>query len=279
MAVLTTQQLLALSQAFAKPFTSESRLRHYLSDLRRWEGGGLIRSFPYALESDGRPPVYWKLTRAGYRHLHGTSVCLPNRRYFDRIGTERHEHTLALGEFFVKTRVTVAQQGFTLVRYARENSVRLDVPERGQIRPDGCFTLRDPYGGVHHLVIELDNGTERVESTKTVESIQRKIEGYDRHQAQFDARDPQRYFVVLVTTRTSMRTKHMIDTARRCMQTPDRTVFLATELQKYLQSDNPFVQPCFIDNRGQHRPLVKVRKPTMTEQFSSSSVTSSFAMC
>lgn len=276
---LTTKQLLSLSETFERPFKDESTLRHYLRSLRGRDGGMLVQSFPYAIETDGRPPVYFKLTRAGYRQLYGPQAAFPNRRYFERIRPLHHEHSKAIADFMVKTIVSGLPQGMTLQQYARENSVRIEVADQRPLWPDSCFTLRDQSGRTHNFVLELDNGTERIQSKANIESIRRKIDGYDAHQSQYDARDPQRYFVLFVTTRTLVRVQHIIAAANQRMRTPERCVFLATDLQSYLRCKNPFQHPCFIDNTGRHRPLVKMKQEETTVNLSTNYVTSPFAMC
>lgn len=90
---LTPSQLCSLSKTFTVPFLDEHNLRRRL---RRLADSSLVKSWPYAIVTDGRSPQYFKLTREGYRLLHGADAALPRRRYFEEISHGHHYHTHAL---------------------------------------------------------------------------------------------------------------------------------------------------------------------------------------
>jgi hypothetical protein len=175
-----------------------------------------------------------------------------------------HHHSLCLAEFLVHLIVTGHQHGCTIESFARENSVKLEVQtaemdgEAGSVFtlfPDCAFVVRVPEGRRFPFVVELDNGTERIRSRQDVESVERKLRGYDAHQSQFDKFHPDRYLVLIVSTRSRIRLDHILATAATVMKQPLRTVFLGADLPTLLQAD-PFRDSAFIDHRGLKRMLV-----------------------
>ncbi|QDT64082.1 replication-relaxation family protein [Calycomorphotria hydatis] len=255
---LTPAQLCRLSATFAQPFHDENNLRRRL---RLLSDSGLVRSWPYALINDGRAPCYFKLTRDGYRLLYGVDAPLPRRRYFEEINHGHHHHTFALAELIVHLAVQGHRQGIELCHFARENSVKLEA-DGFTLYPDCAFQLRSKDGGPHandscrfNFTVELDNGTERVRSTHDIESIERKLRGYDRHQGQFEARDPRRYMVLLITTRSAQRLEHMLSVADAVMHNRQRTCFLGCTLSEWLEG-NLFREPLLRDHRGLRKTLI-----------------------
>ena len=248
---LTPRQLCHLSQSFARPFHDEHNLRRRL---RRLVDSDLIRSFPYALISEGRAPAYFKLTRQGYRTLYGQDVRLPNRRYFEEVSHGHHHHTFALAESIVHLITSGSKNGVTLNSFARENSVQLKTNATA-LYPDCAFQITGLSSMQFNFCVELDNGTERVRTNQDVESLERKMRGYDAHQSQFDADDPRRYLVLLITTRSKIRLQHMLDAAAAVMKNPQRTVFLGCDLSTLL-AGNPFHDAVFRDHRGLKRTLI-----------------------
>ena len=182
----TTDQLFRLSVTFAEQFTQERLPRRRLQQLRET---GLLQSWTLATVGRGGAPHYWKLTRTGYQWLQGDEIPLPSRRFFEAIAPGHHHHTRCLGDFLVQTLVAAHRQGIAVRHFARENSVTLEA-NGFLVVPDCAFQLHTPDGRVFHYCVELDNGTERVRSRLDVESIERKLRGYDAHQSQFAALDP-----------------------------------------------------------------------------------------
>lgn len=257
---LTPAQLCRLSNTFQRPFADEGNLRRrlrVLSDVK------LIRCWPYAIASDGRSPRYFKLTQAGYRLLYGAKAPLPKRRYFQAVSPGHHHHTLCLAELLVHLIVASHRYGYAIEDFARENSVRLDVPLADvtesstlmALYPDCSFSVRKPDGRSFLFMVELDNGTERIRSPHDLSSIERKLRAYDAHQSQFEKFDPDRYLVLFVTTRSEIRVKNILTHAAAVMRHPNRTVFLGCDLQS-LKSSDPFRDAVFQDHRGLKRTLV-----------------------
>lgn len=252
---LTVNQLLRLSETFETPFRDNGNLRRRL---RRLAAGGYVNSWPYAVASDGRSPQYFRLARDGYRVLYGHVAALPKRRLFESIATAHHHHTFCLAEFVVQLVVSSHRADCTVENFARENSLCI---EAGSFRlfPDCAFTIRQPDGRTFPFVVEIDNATERVRSKLDVESIERKIRGYDAHQSQFGKFDCDRYLVLFVTTRSERRLQHILDLAGMIMKQPQRTVFLGVNLPAFLDSDS-FANPIWSDHRGLKRTLVPAFK-------------------
>ncbi|MCA9076553.1 MAG: hypothetical protein KDA93_16130 [Planctomycetaceae bacterium] len=260
---LTTSQLRQLSESFAQPFAEEGNLRRRLRALKQSD---LIRSWSYAMANDGRSPHYHKLTREGYRLLYGDDVHLPRRRYFEAISPGHHHHTNCLADVLVHTIITGHRQGIELRHYARENTLKLEA-DGYVLYPDAAFQLLSADGRSFNFVVEVDNGTERVRSKQDVESIERKLRGYDRHQSQFDALDPARYIVLFVTTRSQARLQHILDLAAMVQSNPQRTVFVGVNLTTYLGCENPYREAVLTDHRGLKRTLIPLSgKPSPPQE-------------
>jgi hypothetical protein len=249
---MTATQLLDYSQTFREPFTQARLAQRRLHIL---EQSGYVRSWPYAMASTGRSPRYFKLTRLGYRVLHGEDCVLPNRRYFEPVSDAHHYHTRCLADFLIRLTVTGHRQGISVRQFSRENSVRIEA-DSFTLYPDAVFQLAAPGGRAFNFVVELDNGTERVRSQQDIESISRKIKGYDAHQSEFDAFDHRRYVVLFVTTRSHIRLTHILRTAGDLMRNPQRLVFLGIDFETFLSAENPVTTPCFLDHRGKRFALV-----------------------
>ena len=248
---MTANQLCRLSETFEQPFSDEGNLRRRL---RIFQSGGFVNKFGYAIASDGRTPNYYKLTREGYRLLYGESVAMPKRRYFEAISPGHHHHTNSLAETIVHLCVSAIENDCEVLHFARENSVKL-IADPFTLYPDAAFVIRRRDGRTFSFVMEFDNGTERVRSKQDVESIERKLRGYDAHQSKFDAHDPDRYLVLFITTRSQRRLQYILDVAAEIISQPKRTVFVGCELREFLSSD-PFHVPLFSDHRGLRRTLL-----------------------
>ena len=190
---LTPAQLYKLSETFAMPFGDVHAVRRRL---RKLASAGLVKAFPYAVASFGSSPAYYQLTRAGYRLIHGPDAELPKRRYFDAIGQARHPHTWSLADLLVHLFVVTHRMDGVVRHFTRENSVSIKTSTI-TLRPDAGFQI-DLNGQAFNFVVELDNGSERVRSRLDVESIERKIRGYDAHSASLPAYDASRYVVLFV---------------------------------------------------------------------------------
>ena len=238
---ITPAQLCKLSQTFCRPFSDPHCVRRRL---RKLAAADLVRANPYAVASFGSSPAYYKLTRAGYRTLYGPSAELPSRRYFEPIGQARHPHTIALVDFLVHLFVQTDKAGHGIRHFARENSVSLK-SSSGILRPDAAFQILAGQRAFNFM-IELDNGSERVRSLKEIESIQRKIRGYDSHSQAMKAFDPSRYVVLFVTTRPGDRLKHIMAATDALMTNRQRTLFLGTTLSDFLGRTDVLTGPAFL---------------------------------
>lgn len=253
---LTPAQLCKLSETFESPFNDEGNLRRRLRKLASAE---LVQCFPYAVAGDGRSPRYYKLTRDGYRLLYGQNALLPKRRYFQAISPGHHHHTNCLAETIVHLSITANKNNCEVIHFSRENSVKLQA-DPFTLYPDSAFVIRRDDGRTFSFVVELDNGTERVRSKQDVESIERKLRGYDAHQSKYDKFDPDRYLVLFITTRSENRLQYILDLAAEVMSQPQRRVFVGVELSRLLSAD-PFQVPVFTDHRGLKRQMIPASEP------------------
>ncbi len=249
---LTARQLLKLSGTFKPPFTTERRVRERLQQLRRV---GWVCSWQYATTSNGGSPHYWKLTRNGFRLFYGSDTALPNRRQFKEIGISHHHHTLSLADFLVQAFVAAHQLGIEVRYFARENSLRMEAAG-SVLYPDCAFQLFTPGGRAFNFVVELDNGTERIRSPQDIESIERKLRGYDLHQSSTPSFDHGRFVVLFVTTRSSDRLTHILQAAARIMRNPKRTLFLGVTLSAFLNYATPLTAPLFLSPTGREQRLI-----------------------
>ena len=250
---LTPKQLQVVSQSFQRPFANETLARRRLGRLR---DAGFTRCFPYSLVSDGRAPKYWKPTPTGYRLLYGQDSELPNRRYFNEVSVGNHFHTHAIAELVSHLVACGSKHGIVMDRYMRENSLVLEANQH-KVLPDGAFRLTRKHqpDRPYSFVLELDNGTERVRSTRDVESIERKVRAYDAHQSQFKRDDPNRYLVLFVTTRSVTRLNYVLDSCAQLIRNQNRTLFLGATLESLLAC-NAFENPVLQSNNGLKRMLL-----------------------
>lgn len=247
---LTVTQMLLLSETFCRPYCDEHDLRRRLRQLR---AGGLLRSWSYSSTNWGRSPSYYKLTCEGYRMLYGIDAPLPKRRYFEAIADAHHHHTQSLADFIVHTIRLADQHGWSVQQFARENSVRI-AAHGVTLYPDACFQIVTPNRAVN-FVVELDNGTERIRSEKDVESIQRKVRGYDLDSSQYQTQ--LRYFVLFVTTRSQARVNSIVRVAGETMSNPNRSLIYVSNLANFIASRNLLNDRVFVDNTGRRRSLIR----------------------
>ena len=250
---MTVRQLHLLSETFGVPFTDDANLRRRL---RTFERANLVRKFAYAIASNGRAPYYFKLTRDGYRVLYGNGVPFPKRRYFEAVSPGHHRHTNSLAEVIIHLCLTAAKNQCEILHFARENSVKL-VAEPFTLYPDCAFVVQRPDGKSFPFVVEFDNGSERVRTKQDVESIERKIRGYDAFQAKYDKFDSDRYLALFITTRSKKRLDYIMELAAEVLLQPNRRVFVGCELNAFLNCD-PFRTAIFADHRGLKRQIIQM---------------------
>lgn len=248
---MTVPQLRRLSSCWNDPFLSDSRLQQKLGELRRV---GWVRSFPYAVPSDGRPPHYWKLTRLGFQiAFHERTI--PRARCFSAIGVAAHQHTRVLSDILVHSFCSLHEHRLNVFDYRRENEWRIRAGS-GTVFPDAAFRVR--VGDRSFLFcIEADIGSERIQTAKDVAGIERKLRIYDLFQSSMTAYDPGRPIVLFITTRGKQRVRHIQQTAALVMQNPGRTLAYATDLSRFLSEPSPFTASLFVDHRFRCRPLLR----------------------
>jgi hypothetical protein len=271
---LTVRQLMKLSESFnSAAFAS---LRSVQDRLHKLHAAGWVRGWRYATTGCGGAPEYYKLSLLGYRLLYGHQAIPPTKRYLAEIGLAHHHHTLSLSEFIVHTAVAAYRRGIRMVNFYRENTLRLAVGDEA-LFPDCVFELASPAGPTFNFLVELDNGTERVRSQKDTESWQRKIRLYDGLQ---NESYPHRFRVLVVTTRSGDRLRHILDAAAAGMHNPRRTLFYGVDLPDYLAEPGAVCAPCFRDHRGLPVVLMpRVRKPLAPRTLDRDLVASPPAVC
>ncbi len=243
--VVTPAQLQKFSATFAEPFPDETTIRRRL---RRLKSAGLVRSFPYAFSASGQSPSYWKLTQNGFRFLYGDDVELPKRRVFEALSPGRHHHTQCLSDLVIHLLLLTQRDGMRFQRLTREGSVKIETPTF-TLYPDFGFQLVSEPGKQFNFLVELDCGTERVRSKQAVESLERKIRGYDADQSQFEAFSSERYVVLFVTTRTAARVEHINEAIETVTSNRQRRMFLTSDLTSVLKVDS-LTEPVFHDLNG-----------------------------
>lgn len=253
---LTARQMLKISQTFVMPFTNERKVRARLQILH---AAGRVHRWPLAVAGRG-VPNYYKLARKGYRLLHDDKAVPSSKRAFRPVAIAHQQHTHLLADFIVHTAVVTHQAGIDFTGFCRENTVCLQVGE-DRLYPDCAFVLRTPDGQDFHFLVELDNQTERIRSTKDADSWQRKIQMYEAVQD----RSEKRFRVLVITTRSRDRALHILGLAHELAGNPVRSLFYGITLDDYLQDCQTMTAACFMDHRGQpvHLvPEVRARKKT-----------------
>jgi len=256
---LTVVQLLKLSQAFARPFTDERRVRERMLVLCT---AGRVRRWLYATAGAGAQG-YYRLTPLGYCLLHGSEAVPPVKRHFSPVALAHQHHTCRLADFVVHTAVAAHRAGIAFTGYYGENTVRLQVGEES-LWPDASFQLVLPGGAAFGYFLEVDNSTERVRSDKDQDSWRRKILLYDRFQDSCG----KRFRVLVATTRSRERLRHILDTAAETVQNRNRRLLYGIYLPAYLQEQDALRVPCFRDHLGRPTALLYPRKEPVAEQFS-----------
>lgn len=238
---LEAKQLLKLSRTFVACFTHERLVRRRLQKL---VGAGFLACFQYATTSAGAVN-YYKLTKLGFRLLSGNKCELPTRRYFGGVSISLQEHTRALADFIVHTHVAAHAAGRRVAGFYRENELRLALGQ-WRLQPDAAFQIVEPGGQSFNYVVELDCATEPIRSTKQRDNLEQKISFYDRYQDH----TTQRFRVLFLMTKPSVRIDHVLQTANRIVRDPQRTLVYATALPDYLAEPAATTAPVFLDHHG-----------------------------
>ena len=243
-----------------------------------------MRSWPYAIANRGSPPDYYRLTPLGFRLLHGEHALPPSKRHFSEVSIAHHHHTHCLADFVVHTLVAAHRRTIRVAHFYRENSLRLHVGADVFLCPDCAFELHTPGGQQFNFLVELDGGTERVRSQKDADSWQQKIRLYNLLQ---DRNYPDRFRVLIVTTRCSDRLQSILTLAAQNASNPQRSLFYAVALPDYLAQPDALCRPCFRDHRGNsvrscptcHRPPLPFPRPFAGDLLRHAAMLVSFAPC
>lgn len=247
---LTIRQLVALSATFHAPFRTERKLR---KRLRLLVARGWIRQWPYIAIHSRWALNSYTLALPGYRMLYGVEA-IPPKHAFRPVGIARQYHSLCLADFLVHTLVAAGNSGIRVTDGGRENAVCLTVGDQ-HLYPDGAFTLHLPDQRAFRFFVEIDNHSERVHTTTTAESWDRKIAFYERYQDSIE----ERVRVLAITTRArSERIGHILDRAKELARVPERHLVYGITLPAYVQERRPLTNRVFLDHHGRGVSLVPV---------------------
>jgi hypothetical protein len=238
--VLSAGQLLAISRTFTHPFGSERMARERLAALVQ---AGWLQAARYATVGAGAGQNYYQLSRTGYRILYGESAEPPTKRYFAPISLARQHHTRSLADFIVHTIVAAHAVGITFTDFYRENTLRLQVGN-DCLYPDCAFQLVLPDGRTFNYLVEVDNHTEQIRSTKDADSWQKKVRLYDDLQST----SPNRFRVLVVTTRSGLRLKTILALAAATATNAHRSLLLGVPLAAYLAEPAALQASVFVDH-------------------------------
>jgi hypothetical protein len=237
---LTAGQLRNLSRTFKHAFPSEPMVRERLGALGQ---AGWVRSARYATVSDGAGQKYYRLSRTGYQILYGEKAEPPTKRYFAEVSLARQHHTRALADFIVHTIVAAHEAGVEFTDFYRENTLRLTVGN-DSLYPDTAFQLVLGEGREFNYLVEIDNHTEQIRSTKDADSWQKKVRLYDDLQSS----SGNRFRVLVITTRSGPRLKTILALAAAVASNPQRPLFLGVPLAAYLAQPAALHAPVFLDH-------------------------------
>jgi len=247
---LTTRQLKYLSTTWSLPFSSLRKARERLQELAQI---GLVRTDRYAALAPGQPENYYRLTLSGFRLLRGPDELPPTKSYCSPIGISRQAHTKALADFLVHTIVSAHQSGLTLSGYYRENTLRLAAGAES-VYPDAAFVLVTPDRTHYRFFVEIDFGTERLRSSISDATWERKVRVYDRVQ---DEHGQSRFRVLVISANNShTRLDNMLSTAASQQRNSNRTLFLAATLVGFAATRLAVTAEVFRDHRGHRQSLV-----------------------
>jgi hypothetical protein len=267
---LTTALVLKASRTFADgPFRDERRTRERLLTLAK---ASLVRRWPLSIRGGGSTN-YYKLTREGFRVVHGQDIPLPHNRFFAPTPISRLQHTQILAEVIVHTLVAAHEHRIAITRFYRENSLTLKAGGFEQ-QPDCTIGCRSS-GRRANILFEIDRSTESVDAP-VQSSIRRKIGGYEAYQdyvlgvwRQAGRRGPRPAFRVVFLTRSVERAYHILLLAREMAANKDRRLCYCATQDQYLAEADALREPLFLDHHGQWQAVFN---PHPTAPFAKPSV-------
>jgi len=254
-APLTAKQLRKLSTTWSQPFVALRTLRERLQALSELR---LLRIYRYATLYPGQPEQYYVLTREGFQTLHGPDVPPPTKGHFAELAISRQAHSRGLADFLVHMQVAAHRSKVSVSGLYRENSLQLSSGDES-VYPDAAFVLVTSEGAEYRFFVEIDCGTERLQSTSSDRTWERKARIYDRVQ---DEHKENRFRVLIVTVRAGrQRLDHILATAAAAHRDPNRTLFYGATMYAVLASEHAATAPVFVDNRGRPQSLVPDQPP------------------
>jgi hypothetical protein len=247
---LTAKQLRKLSGTWPQPFQALRTLRERLQALSEL---GLLRIYRYATLYPGQPEQYYVPTRSGFETLHGPDVAPPTKGHFAEIAISRQAHSRGLAEFLVHVQVAAHRAGVEVSGLYRENALQLSTGEES-VYPDAAFVLFAADKTEYRFFVEIDCGTERLQSMTSTRTWERKARVYDRLLAE---NPKSRFRVLIVTIRAgSNRLANILETAGATHRDPNRTLFYGATLYALLSTEHAATAPVFTDHRGRPQSLV-----------------------
>ena len=253
MAPLTAKQLRKLSTIWPHPFKALRTARERLQSLGDL---GLLRVYRYATLYPGQPEQYYVLTREGFQTLHGPDVQPPTKGHFAELAISWQAHSRGLADFLVHLLVAADRSNVSVSGLYRENSLQLTAGDES-VYPDVAFVLVTNDGQEYRFFVEIDCGTERLQSVISDRTWERKARIYNRLQ---DEHKDNRFRVLVVTVRAGTdRLSNILKTASAVHRDPNRTLFLGVTMFAMLSSEHAATAPIFIDHRGRPQSLVPDR--------------------
>jgi Replication-relaxation len=247
---LTARQVQYLSSIWPRPFGSLRKTRERLQELTEL---GLLQIERYAALAPGQPENYYFLTRAGFALLRGPDERPPTKGYFSPIGISRQAHTKALADFLVHAQTAAHRSHLEFTDFYRENTLKLTAGSES-VYPDASFVLSAPDRRQYRFFVEIDFGTERLRSSLTDATWERKARVYDHVQ---DNYRQTRFRVLVISARDShARLENMLAIAVAEQRNRERSLFLTATLSEFLAAHHAVTAPIFSDQRADKQSLV-----------------------
>ncbi len=251
---LRTDQLLALSQTFEEPFPNENKLRRRMQML---SAIGVVQSDLYASTALGRPPSYYQLTSAGWKHLFGVESVPPTKRFLQPVGLSHQHHTQCLADVLIATALAATRHGTRLTNLYPENTYRIAGGPLPDLYPDFRFELVLPDSRLT-FCLEIDCATQTVFSNRDRDSIESKMKRY----LAYLQTAPWRERVLFLTTGGPERLDHLRRAGWALSPTHGFQPFYFASLSQYVTARDPFFNRIFATPSLVHVPLLRAHART-----------------
>lgn len=248
---LTANQAYRLSQTFTEPFQSERVVFRRLSKLA---SAGYLRRYYFAFPASGRNPAYWRLTSLAINHLNvtkdGTAIKKSRRT---SIGVSLHFHSHHVSEVAIQLLLSAKQNGIRVDSFEVEKAIQFN--ESGEvIVPDISLLLTCPEGKVYCYFVELDTGSERVNTLQRLpSSIKKKLDFYERYRQSQN----QTFRVLFVTTSSQQRATNILNFSHSLAQNKAAQLVCAADFESVIASQDILMEPVFQNQRLQTVALMK----------------------